>query len=65
MAKISISFKNNVREQKLYDYFNNLEDKSGDIKKILMDWYVVNVKRNKQQEKSNINNNFKNDIRDF
>ena len=65
MAKISISFKNNSKEQELYDYFNNLEDKSGDIKKILMDWYVLNVKKNKQQEKNNINNNFKNDIRDF
>lgn len=62
MAKIDVSFKKNSREQELYNYFKNLEDKSGDIKKILQDWYDKNVKKEKEtpKESSKIK-----DIRDF
>lgn len=51
MAKLSISFKNNRKEKELYDYFNSLEDKSGDVKKILCDWYDKNVKEEKEAPK--------------
>lgn len=62
MAKIDVSFKKNSREQELYNYFKNLEDKSGDIKKILQDWYDKNVK-NTEEPKNN--KKVKKDIRDF
>lgn len=51
MAKISISFKKNAREKELYDYFSNLEDKSGDIKIILQHWYDNNIKKEKEAPK--------------
>lgn len=63
MAKIGISFKNNSREQELYNYFSNLEDKSGDIKKILQEWYDKNIK--KQPTKDIKNNNREINITDF
>ena len=62
MAKIDVSFKKNGREQELYNYFKNLEDKSGDIKKILQDWYDKNVKKEKETPKESPKIK---DIRDF
>lgn len=62
MAKIDVSFKNNKRERKLYEYFNSLEDKSGDIKKILQDWYDKNVKNTEEPKKTKP---IVKDIRDF
>lgn len=62
MAKIDVSFKKNSREQELYNYFKNLEDKSGDIKKILQDWYDKNVKKEKETPKESPKIK---DIRDF
>lgn len=64
MAKIDISFKNNSREQELYHYFNSLEDKSGDIKKILQEWYNKNIKQTKEMIDKKINKS-KVDIRNF
>lgn len=43
--KIPVSFKNNTKERELYNYFKNIEDTSGEIKKILRDWYEKNVKQ--------------------
>lgn len=51
MAKLSISFKKNKKEKELYDYFNSLEDKSGDIKIILQHWYDNNIKKEKEAPK--------------
>lgn len=62
MAKIDVSFKKNSREQELYNYFKNLEDKSGDIKKILQDWYDKNVKNTEEPKKTKP---IVKDIRDF
>lgn len=62
MAKLSISFKKNKKEKELYDYFNSLEDKSGDIKIILQHWYDDNIK-NTEEPKNN--KKVKKDIRDF
>ena len=64
MAKIGISFKNNTKEQELYHYFNSLEDKSGDIKKILQEWYNKNIKQTKEVVKGKVNDS-KIDIRNF
>ena len=41
--KISVSFKSTKKEQELYDYFNNLEETGVEIKKILLEWYEVNI----------------------
>lgn len=46
-TKLSISFKNNTKETKLYNFFNNLEDKSNEMKKILAYWYENNVNSEK------------------
>lgn len=35
MARITISFKNTEKDKKLYDYWNDIEDKSVEIKNIL------------------------------
>jgi hypothetical protein len=35
MARITISFKNTERDQKLYEYWHGTEDKSAEIKSIL------------------------------
>lgn len=35
MARLTVSFKNTEKDRKLYDYWNDLEDKSAEIKKIL------------------------------
>lgn len=42
-CKISISFRRSKKEQKIYNYFNGLEDKSYEIKNILSEWYDKNV----------------------
>lgn len=49
-CKISISFRRSKKEQKIYNYFNGLEDKSIDIKNILSEWYDknINAKENTQ-----------------
>jgi hypothetical protein len=35
MARLTVSFKNTEKDKKLYDYWDNLEDRSAEIKKIL------------------------------
>lgn len=35
MARITISFKNTEKDMKLYEYWDNLEDKSVEIKNVL------------------------------
>ena len=49
--KIPVSFKNNTKERELYNYFKNIEDTSGEIKKILQDWYEKNVKQEVKENK--------------
>lgn len=35
MARITVSFKNTKNDMELYDYWNDMEDKSSEIKKVL------------------------------
>lgn len=49
--KIPVSFKNTTKEKELYNYFKNIEDTSGEIKKILKDWYEKNVKQEVKENK--------------
>lgn len=42
-TKLSISFKNTTKQQEVFNYFNNLEDKGDEMKKILIYWYETNV----------------------
>lgn len=42
-TKISVSFKNTTKDQKLYNYFDNMEDRSTEIKIILSEWYEINI----------------------
>ena len=42
--KIDISFKNTTKENEMYEYFANLEDRSAEIKQILYMWYKKNKK---------------------
>ena len=43
MAKqqITISFKNNTKESKMFELLNNFEDKSGEIKPVLYKYFVL------------------------
>ena len=41
--KFDVSFKNTTKENMMFDYFNNLEDRSTEIKNILYPWYVENI----------------------
>ncbi|NFN14574.1 circadian clock-controlled protein [Clostridium botulinum] len=35
MARITVSFKNTEKDTELYDYWDSMEDKSAEIKKVL------------------------------
>ncbi len=35
MARITVSFKNTEKDMKLHDYWDSMEDKSAEIKKVL------------------------------
>ena len=47
--KFDVSFKNITKENILFDYFNNLEDRGNIIKNILWDWYVNNIQGNQKK----------------
>lgn len=49
-TKLGLSFKNTTKEQKVFNYFNSLEDKGTEIKKVLIDWYEKNVEGKKEQQ---------------
>ena len=57
--KFDVSFKNTTKENMMFDYFNNLEDRSTEIKNILYPWYVENILGKKKdvdlENKSNNN----------
>lgn len=48
--KIDISFKNTTKENEMYEYFANLEDRSAEIKQILYMWYKKNKKGGGKEE---------------
>lgn len=50
--KIDISFKNTTKENEMYEYFANLEDRSAEIKQILYMWYKKNKKGGGKEETS-------------
>ena len=66
--KFDVSFKNTTKENMMFDYFNNLEDRSTEIKNILYPWYVENILSKKKdvdlENKSN-NNDLDIDITNF
>lgn len=65
-TKIDISFKNTKKEQKLFSYYNKLEDRSNEIKKILEDWYDKNVKEENVKQTINVDTiKLDTDITDF
>ncbi|MBU3107125.1 hypothetical protein [Clostridium gasigenes] len=53
-CKISISFRRSKKEQKLFNYFNNLEDMSIEVKIILSEWYEKNVESEEKAEKEKV-----------
>ena len=57
--KFDVSFKNTTKENMMFDYFNNLEDRSAEIKNILYPWYVENIlgKKKDVELKNKSNNN--------
>lgn len=48
--KIDISFKNTKKENEMYEYFSQLEDRSAEIKQILYIWYKKNKKGEVKEE---------------
>ncbi|MBB6715968.1 circadian clock-controlled protein [Clostridium gasigenes] len=66
VCKISVSFRRSTKEQKIYNYFNGLEDKSIEIKNILSEWYEKNVESEEIKEPKGIEKvNLDTDITDF
>lgn len=56
--KFDVSFKNTTKDNMMFDYFNNLEDRSTEIKNILYPWFVENIlgKKEKVAPKNEISN---------
>ena len=66
--KFGVSFKNTTKENMMFDYFNNLEDRSTEIKNILYPWYVENIlgkKKDVDLENKSNNNDLDIDITNF
>lgn len=66
--KFDVSFKDISKENKLFDYFINLEDRGNVIKSILWEWYKINVEGNKKDlviEKEKKSSNLDMDITNF
>ena len=66
--KFDVSFKNTTKENMMFDYFNNLEDRSTEIKNILYPWYVENIlgkKKDVDLENKSNNNDLDIDITNF
>ncbi|MBU3087453.1 hypothetical protein KPL42_02990 [Clostridium gasigenes] len=53
-SKLSISFRRSKKEQKIFNYFNNLEDMSIEVKIILSEWYEKNVDIKEKAEKEKV-----------
>ena len=66
--KFDVSFKNTTKENMMFDYFNNLEDRSAEIKNILYPWYVENIlgkQKDVDLENKSNNNDLDIDITNF
>ncbi|MBB6623853.1 hypothetical protein H7E67_10480 [Clostridium gasigenes] len=67
--KLSISFKNTKKEKAVYDYFYKLEDRSGEMKKILRNWYESNIEKQEEEitkgSKVDVKQNLDIDITNF
>lgn len=66
--KFDVSFKNTTKENMMFDYFNNLEYRSTEIKNILYPWYVENIlgkKKDVDLENKSNNNDLDIDITNF
>lgn len=57
MARITISFKNTLKDNKLYEYWNNLEDKSAEIKKVLQKEFDKRFSDMNTENMKGVNNN--------
>lgn len=62
MARITISFKNTSKDNRLYEYWNNVEDKSAEIKKVLQKELDKKFSNVKIEDKKEVDNNNKNEV---
>ncbi len=62
MARITISFKNTSKDNKLYEYWNNIEDKSSEIKKVLQKEFDKKFSNLNREDKSEVDNTNKNEV---
>ncbi|MEW9991793.1 MULTISPECIES: hypothetical protein [Clostridium] len=62
MARITISFKNTSKDNKLYEYWNNIEDRSSEIKKVLQKEFDKKFSNLNREDKSGVDNSNKNEV---
>ncbi|MDU1114598.1 MAG: circadian clock-controlled protein [Clostridium butyricum] len=62
MARITISFKNTSKDSKLYEYWNNIEDRSSEIKKVLQKEFDKKFSNLNREDKSGVDNSNKNEV---
>ncbi|WP_455804291.1 hypothetical protein [Clostridium butyricum] len=62
MARITISFKNTSKDNKLYEYWNNIEDRSSEIKKVLQKEFDKKFSNLNREDKSEVDNTNKNEV---
>lgn len=62
MARITISFKNTSKDNKLYEYWNNIEDRSSEIKKVLQKEFDKKFPNLNREDKSEVDNSNKNEV---
>lgn len=62
MARITISFKNTSKDNKLYEYWNNIEDRSSEIKKVLQKEFDKKFSDLNREDKSGVDNSNKNEV---
>lgn len=62
MARITISFKNTSKDNKLYEYWNNIEDRSSEIKKVLQKEFDKKFANLNREDKSEVDNSNKNEV---
>lgn len=62
MARITISFKNTSKDNKLYEYWNNIEDKSAEIKKVLQKEFDNRLSNTNTEILKEVDNNKKNEV---
>jgi len=61
MARITISFKKTTKDNKLYEYWNSIEDRSAEIKKILQMDFDKKFSNLNREDKPEVDNN-KNEV---